>query len=57
MQAGPETLFRDFIAASNFQFVKALQEFYDVFHNPITNFTTSKAETVTACGIKNIYNK
>ena len=55
MQAGPETLFRDFIAAGNFQFVKALKEFYDGFHNPITNVTTSEDETVTACGVKNVY--
>ena len=57
MQAGPETLFRDFISASNLQFVKALKEFYDGFHNPITNVATSEDEIVTACGVKNIYNK
>ena len=57
MQARPETLLRDFIAAGNFQFVKALKEFYDGFHNPITNVTTSEDETVTACGVKNVYNK
>ena len=54
MQAGPETLFRDFIAAGNFQFIKALKEFYDSFHNPITNVATIEDEILTACGIKNI---
>ena len=57
MQAGPETLFREFITASNFHFVKALKGFYDGFHNPITNVTASEDETVTTCGVKNIYNK
>ena len=57
MQAGPETLFSDFIAAGNFQFVKALKEFYDGFHNPITNVATSEDKIVTECDLKNIYNK
>ena len=29
MQAGPETLFLDFVAAGNFQIVEALKEFND----------------------------
>ena len=57
MLAGPDTLFPDLIAAGNFHFVKALKEFYFGFHNPITNVTTLEDEIVTACGIKNIYNK
>ena len=50
-------MFPDFISAGNFQFVKALKEFYDGFHNPITNVATSEDEIATTCGVKNIYNK
>ena len=57
MQAGLETLFHDFIAAGNFQFVKVLKEFFVGFHNPITNVTISEDEILTVCSIKNVYNK
>ena len=57
MEAGPETLFLDFIAAGNLQFVKVLKEFYDGFHHPITNVTILEDEIGTACDAKNIYNK
>ena len=49
MQAGPETLFCDFVAAGNFQFVKALKEFHDGLQAPIAYVATSQYETVNAC--------
>ena len=49
MEAGPEALFCDFVAASNLQFVKSLKEFHDGLQSSITNVTTSEDEAVNAC--------
>ena len=48
MQAGPETLFRDFVAAGNFQFVEALKEFDDGLEIMVANDATSQDEIVNA---------
>ena len=50
MLAGPDTLFRDLIAAGNFHFVKALKEFHDGLQASVRNVATTENQALNSRG-------